>query len=119
MLCRFLEALDEPAFLLARSGVIRHANAATLRLLGCREPALLVGRPLSELAADPPEAVASLVRRFFATSASVIGSLQLRATTVASGNTSAAAAASAGCPRRTGFSPSCAWRTPRKTDSGC
>jgi two-component sensor histidine kinase len=80
MLCRFLEALDEPALLLARSGVIRHANAATLRLLGCRGTAPLVGRPLSELVVDPPEAVASLVRRLFATGASVIGSLQLRAT---------------------------------------
>ncbi len=44
---RLLEALDEPALLLNLSGVIRHANAAALRLLG-HGGDRLVGCPLSD-----------------------------------------------------------------------
>lgn len=72
-----LDALSEPALLLARSGVVRHANVAALRLLGDRgEP--LVGRRLDELTADPPEAVAGLLRRFAGSARSMVGVVHLR-----------------------------------------
>ena len=74
---RFLAALDEPALLLTPAGAIRHANAPALRLLGGdRGP--LAGRRLADLAADPPEAVATLLRRASGSAQGVPGSLRLR-----------------------------------------
>ena len=75
---RLLEALDEPAFLLALSGTIRHANAAALWLLG-HGGDKLVGCPLSELTVDAPEAVARLLRRYAGSGQSMVGALRVRA----------------------------------------
>jgi two-component sensor histidine kinase len=75
---RLLAVLDEPAFLLTASGTIRHANMPALRLLGCAEGEL-AGRALGELAADPPETLRALLRRFSGSRQATIGSLQLRA----------------------------------------
>ena len=73
----FLAALDEPALLLTLSGVVRHANAPAMRFLGSPdEPP--VGRRLADLAADPPESLATLLRRISGSAQSVLGSLQLR-----------------------------------------
>src|SRR5690242_12617540 len=74
---RFLAALSEPALLLTPSGAVRHANAPALRLLGGRGEAL-AGRRLAELAADPPDAVATLLRRASGSAQDVPGSLRLR-----------------------------------------
>jgi two-component sensor histidine kinase len=71
---RFLAALDEPALLLTPAGAVRHANAGALRLLG----GPLAGRRLAGLAADPPEAVATLLRRAAGSTQALPGSLRLR-----------------------------------------
>lgn len=78
MLRRFLEALDEPALLLTRSGAVRHANAAAQRLLPDQERPL-IGRSLAEFVVDPPGDVTTLLRRFSGTSQAVIGRLHLPA----------------------------------------
>lgn len=106
---RFLAALDEPALLLTPAGAVRHANAGALRLLG----GPLAGRRLAGLAADPPEAVATLLRRAAGSTQALPGSLRLR--TPGSAGAAAGARGSAGPASR---SCCCASRTPRTTGSG-
>lgn len=71
-----LEALDEPALLVERCGRIRQANRAARRLLGPDRP--LSGVPLAELAADPPDEVAAMLRRCAGTGQPLLGALRLR-----------------------------------------
>jgi two-component sensor histidine kinase len=76
MLQRLLAVLDEPALLVGACGTVRLANAPALRLLG-RPEGEVAGRSLQELAADPPEAVRTLLRRCAGSRTAVIGSLAL------------------------------------------
>lgn len=72
-----LEALDEPAFLLTSAGIIRDANGAALRLLG-QNRERIVGTLMHALAADPPEELDRLLRRFAGSGRSVLGALRAR-----------------------------------------
>jgi nitrogen-specific signal transduction histidine kinase len=116
MLRRFLEALDEPALLLSRSGAIRHANAAVQRLLRHIERPL-VGCSLGELVADAPDDVTTLLRRFSGTSQAVIGRFFLRMSDGSVQKYRSAAAGSPGPGRRS--SCSSGWRTSRTSSFGC
>jgi two-component sensor histidine kinase len=72
-----LKALDEPALLVGRSGIIRFANAPALRLLAYGADAL-TGCQLAELSADGTEPVSVLLRRFAGAGQATIGALRLR-----------------------------------------
>jgi two-component sensor histidine kinase len=74
----FLEALDEPAFLVDRRGAIAQANGAALRFLSMTAGAL-DGRSLIELAGDRHEAVRLMLQQAASSSGSVVAALSLGA----------------------------------------
>lgn len=108
---RFLAALDEPALLLTPAGAVRHANAGALRLLG----GPLAGRRLAGLAADPPEAVATLLRRAAGSTQALPGSLRLRTSDGGERRCRCRGARVGGASEPL---LCCASRTPRTTGSG-
>ena len=71
-----LDALNEPAFLIDRSGVIRAANRAAHRRL-LTNGSTLLGRGLAECAADPPARTKGLLQRCRRSGEAVIGTIQL------------------------------------------
>ncbi|GAA0571764.1 histidine kinase dimerization/phosphoacceptor domain -containing protein [Caenispirillum bisanense] len=69
-----LDALDEPAFLLDRGGVVRHANPAAAQFL--RRPlATLNGQPLAALVASPADRLAPFLDLCARSSQSMVGGL--------------------------------------------
>jgi two-component sensor histidine kinase len=72
-----LQSLEEPAFLLTRAGIVTQASRAGLLLLG-RPATEVVGHALVELLADPPDHLATLLRRSLGSSQVSVGAVQLR-----------------------------------------
>jgi two-component sensor histidine kinase len=71
-----LDALNEPAFLVDRAGVICAANRAAHRTL-LADGSTLLGRGLAECAADPPTRTSDLLQRCRRSGEPVIGTIAL------------------------------------------